>query len=151
MRKLKVINIQHCDILFRLFFFAGLIFFTGNLVTAQTISGNFSLLPNKPIRLEGFNGLKTYPIANTNTDAVGSFKLNYTKGDYGVETDVTEDKIKQIETDQFCLHRHDKPLDAISNFSSDELKKLSARFGVDQTIKYKKAELYQETTIRCIW
>lgn len=73
------------------------------------------------------------------------------KGDYGVEMDVTEDKIKQIETDQFCLHRHDKPLDAISNFSSGELKKLSARFGVDQTIKYKKAELYQETTIRCLW
>ena len=73
------------------------------------------------------------------------------RGDYGVETDVTEDKIERIETDQYCLHRHDKPLDAISNFSSDELRKLSVRFGVDQTKKYKKAELYQETTIRCLW
>jgi len=73
------------------------------------------------------------------------------RGDYGVETDVTEEKIKRIETEQYCLHRHDKPLDAISNFSSDELRKLSVRFGVDQTKKYKKAELYQETTIRCLW
>ena len=73
------------------------------------------------------------------------------RGDYGVETDVTEDKIERIEREQYCLHRHDKPLDAISNFSSDELRKLSVRFGVDQTKKYKKAELYQETTIRCLW
>jgi hypothetical protein len=73
------------------------------------------------------------------------------KGDYGIETDVTEDKIKQIESEQYCLHRHDKPLDAISKFSSDELKKLSVRFGVDQMKKYKKTELYHETTLRCLW
>jgi thiol-disulfide isomerase/thioredoxin len=77
--------------MFRLFFFIGLIFITENIVTAQTISGNFSLLQNRPIRLEGFNGLKTYPIANTNTDAGGSFKLNYTKGDYGVGYLITPD------------------------------------------------------------
>jgi thiol-disulfide isomerase/thioredoxin len=77
--------------MFRLFFFIGLIFFTQNIVTAQTISGNFSLLQNKPIRLEGFNGLKTYPITNTNTDAGGNFKLNYTKADYGVGYLITPD------------------------------------------------------------
>ena len=73
------------------------------------------------------------------------------KGEYGIDTNVTEDKIKQIETVQYCLHRYDKPLDSISNFSSEELKKLSARLGVDQTTKYKKSELYQETTRRCLW
>lgn len=73
------------------------------------------------------------------------------RGEYGIDLNVTEDKIKQIESVQYCLHRYDKPLDSISNFSSDELKKLSARLGVDQTIKYKKGELYQEATRRCLW
>jgi hypothetical protein len=73
------------------------------------------------------------------------------KGEYGIDTNVTDYKIKQIEEVQYCLHRYDKPLDSISNFSSDELKKLSARLGVDQASKYKKSELYQETTRRCLW
>jgi hypothetical protein len=73
------------------------------------------------------------------------------KGEYGIDLDVTEGKIKQIETEQLCLHRHDKPLDAISNFSVDELRQLAARLGVDQIVKYKKNELYQEATTRCLW
>jgi hypothetical protein len=74
-----------------------------------------------------------------------------TKGDYGIDTCVTEGKIQQIETEQLRLHRYDRPLDAISNFSVDELRKLSVRLHIDQTIKYKKSELYQEATRRCIW
>ncbi len=73
------------------------------------------------------------------------------KNDYGIDMCVTDDKIKQIETEQLCLHRYDKPLDAISNFSVDKLKQLSVRLGIDQTIKYKKNELYQEAVRRCIW
>jgi len=69
---------------FRFVFFIGLFYTPVNWLYAQTISGNLSLLQNKPIRLEGFNGLKSYPIANTLTDAGGNFKLNYTKADYGV-------------------------------------------------------------------
>jgi len=53
-------------------------------LTAQTISGNLSLLPNQPIKLEGFNGLKTYPISSTTIDEKGNFKLNYFQSDYGV-------------------------------------------------------------------
>jgi hypothetical protein len=33
--------------------------------TAQTITGNLKLLNNHPIKLEGFNGFKTYPISST--------------------------------------------------------------------------------------
>jgi hypothetical protein len=73
------------------------------------------------------------------------------RGDYGIDTGSSEDTVKQIETTQYRLHRYDRPLDAISNFSAEQLKQLSARVGVDQTIKYKKNELYQETTRRCLW
>lgn len=50
----------------------------------QTICGNLSLLPNQPINLKGFNGLKTYPISSTTTDENGNFKSSYSKSDYGV-------------------------------------------------------------------
>lgn len=54
------------------------------IVIAQTISGNISLLDDQPIKLEGFNGLETYPIAASTCDSMGNFILNYTKADYGV-------------------------------------------------------------------
>lgn len=73
------------------------------------------------------------------------------RGDYGIDTCVTESKIQEIETEQFRLHRYDRPLDAVSNFTVDDLRKLSVRLGVDQTIKYKKTELYQDATRRCLW
>ena len=46
--------------------------FCGSLI-AQSISGNFSLLTNQEIKLEGFSGLKTYPIPSTKVDEAGSF------------------------------------------------------------------------------
>lgn len=55
-----------------------------NTVSAQQVSGMFSRLANQPIRLEGFNGLKTYPISNAVCDSSGRFQLKYTKADYGV-------------------------------------------------------------------
>jgi len=63
-------------------FLISLIFVTS--VSAQTISGNLSLLANQSIKLEGFNGLKTYQISNTNLDKDGNFTLTYSKSDYGV-------------------------------------------------------------------
>ena len=51
---------------------------------AQTMSGNFTLLTNQEIKLEGFSGLNTYPISSTKVDEAGSFKLPYSKSDYGV-------------------------------------------------------------------
>jgi thiol-disulfide isomerase/thioredoxin len=56
----------------------------GTIVSAQTISGNFSLIANQSIKLEGFNGLKTYPISTTTSDSMGNFTLQYTKADYGI-------------------------------------------------------------------
>lgn len=52
--------------------------------TAQTITGNLSLLNNQPIKLEGFKGLKTYPISSSTIDEKGAFKLTYSKTDFGV-------------------------------------------------------------------
>jgi len=53
-------------------------------VFAQTISGNLSLLTNQSITLEGFNGLKSYPISTTTIDEKGGFTLTFSKSDYGV-------------------------------------------------------------------
>jgi thiol-disulfide isomerase/thioredoxin len=53
-------------------------------ISAQTIKGNFNLLKNTSIRLEGFNGLKSYPISETKIDNEGNFTLKYSADDYGV-------------------------------------------------------------------
>lgn len=60
------------------------LFFYSTYLTAQTITGNLSLLANRPIQLEGFNGIKTYFISVSTIDEKGNFKLNYTSSDYGV-------------------------------------------------------------------
>jgi len=59
---------------------------------AQTITGKLPLLVNQEIHLEGFNGLKTYLISTTKVDAIGNFKLNYAKLDYGVGYLMSADK-----------------------------------------------------------
>ena len=51
---------------------------------AQSISGNLSLLARQQITLEGFDGLKTYPISSASLDEKGNFKLTYSKADYGI-------------------------------------------------------------------
>jgi thiol-disulfide isomerase/thioredoxin len=60
-----------------------LLLFIGT-ISAQTIKGNFNLLKNTSIRLEGFNGLKSYPISETKIDNEGNFTLKYSADDYGV-------------------------------------------------------------------
>jgi hypothetical protein len=60
------------------------VIFIFNIISAQTISGNFSQIINQPIRLEGFTGLKTYTISSTTSDENGNFSLKYSKADYGV-------------------------------------------------------------------
>jgi peroxiredoxin len=51
---------------------------------SQAITGNLKLLVNEEIKLEGFNGLKTYLISTAIIDSKGNFKLTYSKADYGV-------------------------------------------------------------------
>jgi thiol-disulfide isomerase/thioredoxin len=53
-------------------------------VRSQTIMGNLKQLAKQEIKLEGFNGLQTYPISSTFIDDKGNFKLTYSKADYGV-------------------------------------------------------------------
>jgi len=48
------------------------------------ITGKLSLLANQSVRLEGFNGLKTYPISNATIDEKGHFTVSYSNADYGV-------------------------------------------------------------------
>ena len=50
----------------------------------QVISGNLPLLSNQTIRLEGFEGLKTYPISKSDIDKDGGFQLKYSKSDIGM-------------------------------------------------------------------
>lgn len=59
---------------------------------AQTISGNLSLLANQSIKLEGFNGLKTYPISTTTINEKGDFVLTFSKSDYGLAYLMSTDK-----------------------------------------------------------
>jgi len=51
---------------------------------AQSINGKLSSLANQTIKLEGFNGLKTYPISSSSIDEKGNFKLSYSTTDVGV-------------------------------------------------------------------
>ena len=66
--------------------------FISDELNAQTITGNLSLLTNQQIKLEGFKGLKTYPISNTTIDEKGNFKLSYAKEDFGVAYLISSDE-----------------------------------------------------------
>lgn len=61
-----------------------LLLFSTAATQAKTIKGRFHLLPSTELQLMGFKGFTTYPIAQTQTDDSGNFKLNYTAADYGV-------------------------------------------------------------------
>jgi thiol-disulfide isomerase/thioredoxin len=63
-----------------------------HLSIAQSITGSLSLLAQQEIKLEGFEGLKTYPISNTTIDEKGNFKLSYAKEDFGVAYLISSDK-----------------------------------------------------------
>jgi len=90
---------------------------------AQTISGNFKLLVNQEIKLEGFNGLKTYPISSTKIDEKGNFKLNYFKADYGVG---------------YLLSADEKPLFVI--LSGENLEIVGDALSYTETIKVTKGQ-----------
>lgn len=55
-----------------------------NGLLAQSIKGQFLQLANQLIKLDGFNGFKTYAISSTSADEKGNFTLNYSGADYGV-------------------------------------------------------------------
>lgn len=62
----------------------GFFTFVATFASAQTVSGNLSLLADQSIRLEGFDGFKTKSVASGKIGADGRFSLRYTLEDYGV-------------------------------------------------------------------
>lgn len=90
-------------------------------VSGQIIDGNLSLLVNQPIKLEGFNGLKTYPISSSTIDEKGDFKLNYSKSDYGVG---------------YLMSADEKPLFIILN--GEEIEIVGEALSYTETIKITK-------------
>lgn len=58
--------------------------FFSTFLSGQTISGNLNQELKKEIKLEGFDGLKTYPISSSELDEKGNFKLTYNKSDIGI-------------------------------------------------------------------
>ena len=90
---------------------------------SQTITGNLSLLANQSIKLEGFNGLKTYPISSSNLDEKGNFKLTYSKADYGVG---------------YLISADEKPLFVI--LSGEDIEVVGASLSNIETIKITKGQ-----------
>lgn len=89
----------------------------------QTILGNLSQLPNQPIILEGFSGLKTYPISTSSIDNKGNFKLTYSMEDYGVG---------------YLISSDEKPLFVI--LSGEDIEIIGEALGYTETIKITKGQ-----------
>ena len=66
--------------------------FTIQETYCQSISGKISSYSNQTLKLEGFNGIKTYPVSTSKIDEKGNFKLSYSKVDYGVGYLMSADK-----------------------------------------------------------
>ena len=58
---------------------------------AQTITGTFSFLASKQVKLIGFEGFNTYTIDNIRADEQGVFKLAFTQNDHGMAYLTDED------------------------------------------------------------
>jgi thiol-disulfide isomerase/thioredoxin len=95
-----------------------ILFLITTSVFSQNIAGNLSLLANKSIRLEGFNGLKNYSISTSKIDEKGDFNLTYSKADYGVG---------------YLISADEKPLFAI--LSGEDIELVGEDLGHVETIK----------------
>ena len=67
------------------------------------------------------------------------------KGNYGI--DYAPPNLDKL----IRLNSHNSPLNAISTYKIDELNGIATRVGIDTTVKRKKAELYQEIVLKCLW
>jgi len=105
----------------QLLVFIFILFYNG--LIAQSIKGQFLKIPNQTIKLEGFNGLKTYPISLTTTDVNGKFELSYSKTDYGVG---------------YLMAVDNKPLFVI--LSGEEIELSGESLSNFETIKIKKGQ-----------
>ena len=92
-----------------------------NVLLAQSVTGQFLKLPDQTIKLEGFNGLKTYHISSAKSDTYGNFQVSYSKSDYGVGYLISADK---------------KPLFVI--LSGEDIEIIGESLSNPETIKIKK-------------
>ena len=97
--------------------------FCSAFLNAQSISGNLSKLIKQPIRLEGFSGLKSYPISSVTIDEKGNFSLTYTKSDYGVG---------------YLMSADDKPLFVI--LSGEDMELVGKTLSYPESIKVTKGQ-----------
>jgi len=69
-----------------MFFFLGLYSCQGKNedLYLGIVKGNLTKLQNQEIRIEGFDGLGTYPIRSAIIDNKGNFDLTHTESDYGM-------------------------------------------------------------------
>jgi thiol-disulfide isomerase/thioredoxin len=61
-------------------------------IFSKLVKGNLKELQNQEIRLEGFDGLKTYLISSTLIDSKGDFSLAYSESDFGVGYIISSDQ-----------------------------------------------------------
>jgi thiol-disulfide isomerase/thioredoxin len=73
------------------FAFIYVLLFHATDVMAQSVSGQLSQYTQKEIKLEGFNGTKSYNIGSATSDIQGKFTINYTANDYGMGYLITPD------------------------------------------------------------
>tara|TARA_B110001450_G_C17649808_1_gene492794 strand:+ start:1064 stop:2428 length:1365 start_codon:yes stop_codon:yes gene_type:complete len=92
-----------------------------NVLLAQSVTGQFLKLPDQTIKLEGFNGLKTYHISSAISDTNGNFEVSYSKSDYGVGYLISADR---------------KPLFVI--LSGEDIEIIGESLSNPETIKIKK-------------
>jgi hypothetical protein len=73
------------------------------------------------------------------------------KSFFGVDADISAEKIQNIFDTKFCLEHYNKPLKSISNYKSDELNSIGGMMGLNLTGKIKKQELYNEICKVICW
>lgn len=64
----------------------------GIRLDAQTVKGQLLNSKTQSLRLDGFNGLNTYPISQTTSDTSGNFVLSYSSSDYGMGVVMSSDE-----------------------------------------------------------
>jgi hypothetical protein len=95
--------------------------------------------------------LEIYPISLENDRNQVILLTKNKKQEYGVDLDITPEKIMNIENNMLKFQHYEKPLKAISNYKVDELENIASKLNIDMSKKYKKPELYMEIAKMCIW
>ena len=78
--------------------------------------------------------------------------LHYKSEDeYGIDMDVTLEKIIHIRDNTFCLESIEKPLKGVSSYKTNELEDIARKIDLKLEIALKKADLYQKLLEECTW